>query len=116
MFFKSTFVQIVKINVLSSKISESIEQLEERGFEKTIDSIAEYSPNADLYFKQVNSKQYIIFNHYNKSKRQELQGFDCWLSTYQSKNDIGKKKAIHTKDIQLTFDFVEDWQLLTDYL
>jgi len=98
------------------KIKDAIYQLEEQGFEKTLDSISEYSTNADLYFRGIGNNRYIVFNHYNKTKREDLQGFDCWISKYKSKNEIGKKKAIKTDDIRLSFDFEEDWKLLTSHL
>ncbi len=100
----------------NSKIRNAIIQLEERGFEKTIDSISEYSTNADLYFRQIDDDRFVIFNHYNKMKKEKLQGFDCWISTYKSKNEIGKKPTSNTEDVRLTFDFSEDWKLLSDYL
>lgn len=98
------------------KIKEVIQQLEVQGFEKTIDSISEYSPKADLYFRGIGNNRYVVFNRYNKTKREDLQGFDCWISEYNSKNEIGSKKAIVTEGIRLSFDFEEDWKLLNPHL
>lgn len=98
------------------KIRDAINQLEERGFRKTVDSVSEYSINADLYFRKIDTDRYVIFNHYNKTKKEDLQGFDCWISKYNSENEIGKKSALNTEDVRLTFDFSKDWKLLSDYL
>ena len=100
---------------MSQKIKESINQLEQKGFEKTIDSISEYSSNADLYFRRVKNNRFVVFNHYNKTEKENLQGFDCWLSTYESKKEIGKIPALNTEAVKLSFDFSKDWELLSDY-
>lgn len=97
------------------KIGKAINQLKERGFKKTVDSISEYSNNADLYFRSIDHKRFIVFNHYNKTKKEDLQGFDCWISTYSSEGDIGKKPANEVQCIRLTFDFEDDWMLLSEY-
>ena len=98
------------------KMKEAIIQLENRGFQKSVDTISEYSPNADLYYRQIDENRFIIFNHYNKKKKEMLQGFDCWISEYKSASEIGKKKALKTEDVKLTFDFQNDWQLLSSYI
>lgn len=97
------------------KIKEAIIQLENRGFQKSVDTISEYSSNADLYYRQIDENRFIIFNHYNKKKKEMLQGFDCWISKYESVNDMRKKKALVTEDVKLSFDFKDDWQLLSTY-
>ena len=100
-------------NISSRK---AINQLGEFGFEQAIDFISEYSPNADLYFKQLDIERFILFNHYNKNKSEELQGFNCWLSTYKSKSYIGKIPAIEIESIKSTFNFEGDWALIAEFL
>ena len=66
-------------------------QFEKQGFEKTIDSISDYSTNADLYFRKIEDNYYIVFNNSNKTKREDLQGFDCLISKYNLSSEIGKR-------------------------
>jgi hypothetical protein len=97
-------------------ISSLIYELNQNGFLKTVDSINEYSNDADLYYRKIDSHQYLIFNHYNKKHKANLQGFDCWVSTYKLEMEIGKKKAIQTNSVQLSFQIDRDWGLITQYL
>ena len=103
---------------MSRKISieEAIGQLEDYGFEKRVDQIGEYSPDTDLYIRKIDIERYIVLNHYNKSKNEELQGFDCWIGTYRFENYIGKIPAIEMEEVKIAFDFAEDWKLIAEHL
>lgn len=94
----------------------ALAELERHRFSKTVDSINEYSTEADLYYRNIGGKRYLVFNHYNKKRRADLQGFDCWISTYNSENEIGKKKAIQTEDVRLSFQVERDWHLVASLL
>jgi hypothetical protein len=97
-------------------IDEALLQLEEFGFEKRVDTIAEYSQNADLYIRKIDEERYIILHHFNKNKHEELQGFDCWISTYRFDNHIGRIPAIEMEEVKKSFDFVGDWKLIAKHL
>lgn len=97
-------------------IKAAIDQLEEFHFLKTIDRIAEYSANADIYYKQIDEQRFIIFHHFNKNKLELTQGFDCWISTYEREIYIGKLPAIEMETVKTTFDFREDWKLIKPFL
>lgn len=95
------------------EIEVRIVQLENRGYSKSLDIHGEYLKGSDLYYKRITDGAYIVFNHYNKDKKEYLQGFDCWMSYFDSKPEIGKSKAISSDVIKLSFDFKEDWFLLS---
>jgi hypothetical protein len=99
------------VNILSL-----IYELNQNGFLKTVDSINEYSNDADLYYRKIDNQKYLIFNHYNKKHKANLQGFDCWVSTYNLEMEIGKKKALQTNSVQLSFQIGRDWELIAHYL
>lgn len=93
-------------------VGEIITELEKIGYLKSIDSIGDYLKGGDLYSRQVSDKTFVVFNHYNKGKKESLQGFDCWISEYNAQHEIGKVKAIDIKEFKLSFDFNEDWSNL----
>tara|TARA_R110000868_G_scaffold296383_1_gene556679 strand:+ start:539 stop:865 length:327 start_codon:yes stop_codon:yes gene_type:complete len=95
-----------------NNINLKIEQLENRAYKKSLDNAGQYLKGSELYSKKISDNVYIVFNHYNKGKKEYLQGFDCWISTYKSENEIGKSKANLNDVIKLSFDFEEDWLLL----
>jgi hypothetical protein len=95
-----------------NEIEIRLTQLENRGYKKSSDVLGEYHKRADLYSKKVRDGVYVVFSHYNKDKKEYLQGFDCWLSIFNSKPEIGKSKALSTDAIRLSFDFKGDWILL----
>ncbi len=97
-------------------IDQALWQLEEFGFEKRVDTIAEYSQNADLYIRKIDTERYIVLHHFNKNKHEELQGFDCWISTYRFENHIGKIPAIEMEEVKRSFDFGNDWKLIARHL
>ncbi len=92
---------------------DSVKDLENRGYLKTIDTVGQYIKGCDLYYKQIQDRTYIVFNHYNKGKKEWLQGFDCWISAYSNINDIGKVKAQSSDRIKLSFDMKEDWHYIS---
>jgi len=95
-----------------SEIEIKLNQLENRGYQKSKDVIGQYNKGSDLYYKRIGDGIYVVFSHYNKGKKEYLQGFDCWLSHFNSIKEIGKSMAISTDVIKLSFDFKDDWKLL----
>ncbi len=106
--------QIQKIKD-AEKISDTIRTLRELSFAQTEDVIGQYSKAADLYYRHVGHNKYLVLNHFNKKYDPFLQGFDCWISTYHSVHDIGKKRAITNDDVRLSFNFERDWHLISQY-
>lgn len=111
-----TEIKQKKASKTSDAISKLITELSNSGFSKMVDTLNEYSINADLYFRSVGNQQYIVFNHYNKKGKDNLQGFDCWLSKYKKQSEIGKTKASKIEEIRLGFQFSRDWKLIDKYL
>jgi len=95
-------------------IDKAIDQLEEFGFLKTLDHIAEYSVEADIYYKQIDEQRFIVFHHYRKNETE--QSFDCWISTYEREIFIGKIHAIEMEGVKDSFDFKDDWKLIAPFL
>ncbi|HRK82945.1 MAG TPA: hypothetical protein PLZ12_15985 [Saprospiraceae bacterium] len=106
------------MNMLDHKknILELIAELERQGFSKTVDSNNDYSTEADLYYRYIGDNRYIVFNHYNKNSKYDLQGFDCRISTYNSENEIGKKEAIQIEGVLRSFQVKRDWNLIAGLL
>ena len=97
-------------------IENAIDQLEEYGFEKRVNLIGEYSPGSDLYIRKIDTERYIVLNHFNKTKNEASQGFDCWIGTYRFENHIGKIPAIEIEEVKKSFDFADDWKLIARHL
>ena len=91
------------------KIEDLIYNLKRRGFTKTIDTSGSYQKGSDIYFKKVVDGHFIIFSHYNKGKRQHLQGFDCWEGGYRQGSSPVKGKPQAIDSISLSFDFEKGW-------
>lgn len=103
------------MNKNSLKILDSLRTLRELNFVQAKDIHGEYSKDADLYFRHIGYNKYLVLNHFNKKRPAHLQGFDCWISTYHSMDDIGRKRAITIDQVRLTFDFERDWHLISQY-
>lgn len=97
-------------------ILELIAELERHGFSKTVDSNNDYSTEADLYYRYIGDNRYIVFNHYNKNSKYDLQGFDCRISTYNSEKEIGEKEAIQIEGVLRSFQVKRDWNLIAGLL
>ena len=97
-------------------IKKAIDQLEEFGFLKALDRIGEYSKNSILFFKQIDEQRFILFHYYNRQHAIEHQGFNCWISTYDWPEFIGKVPAIEKESVKESFDFKEDWKLIAEFL
>ncbi len=108
-------------------IQDFINNLIENKFQKTTDKCFCYSKNADLYYheisfenyqllaqqsiyldqdiyKQDDRKYFIVINHFNKTGKPEIQGFDLWLSVFNSSFEIGNRDCVHNYSIQLSCD------------
>lgn len=93
-------------------ILETISFLLKEGFTRTTDEICQYSRNADLYYKKIGLEKYVVFNHYNKDKKEEFQGFDVWVSKYKSDKAIGKEKHNGNDSVVLSFKLERDKTLI----
>lgn len=85
-------------------------------FEKTYDSLCEYSADSDLYFMPFEARKYLVLNHSNVSNKIELQGFDLWISEYDSTSAIGKRKAISMTSVKHGFNIHTDKMIIDNYL
>ena len=104
------------MNEHKERVSNFIGTLERYGFAKTVEKIGEYLPDSDLYCRKIDANRYLIFNHYNKKHRAEFQGFDCWIGTYNTADEIGVQKAQGVEQVRLSFQIERDWPLIAKYL
>lgn len=85
-------------------------------FERTDDSLCEYSADSDLYFMPLGVGKYLVLNHFNVSKKIDLQGFDLWISEYESSSAVGKRKAFSITSIKHGFNINQDKPIIDNYL
>lgn len=97
-------------------IDKTLETLRIWGFDKTLDVKSTYSDKADLYYKQISDFKYLIFNHYYKKGKKELQGFDCWIAEYKGSDEIGEIEPSRLDEIKLSISLPEDFHLISDFL
>lgn len=90
-------------------------KLDELKFKSTVDKIGTFCINNPLYYKKVGENKYLIFNHFN-SKNKNNDGFDSWLATYSTENQIGSKKPLLIEDIRLNYILDRDFELIENYL
>jgi hypothetical protein len=95
--------------------SKLLSKFNEWKFSKTIDNIGSYSKKALLYYKLIESKKYLVFNHYN-SERKDLDCFDSWIATYSDEKQIGNKKPLSLQDLRLGFNLDRDFELIKQYV
>ncbi|TFF37748.1 hypothetical protein [Mucilaginibacter psychrotolerans] len=96
-------------------IDQLVSQLNKWGFRKRIDEKSTFSKNAELYYKQIEKGQYLIFNHFNKELAGSADGFDCWLVPFRSESEIGRVMKPEAKDIRLSFQLDRDIELVSKY-
>lgn len=98
------------------KINLLLEKLEEWGFKKATESIEVFSGKGDtLFYKGVGNDVYVVLNHWN-SKSKYNDGFDCWLSTYSTEKDFGKKIYLTNQQIRRDFEIERDFHLIQTHL
>jgi hypothetical protein len=85
-------------------------------FERSEDTLGEYSKGSIIYSLPISEKKYLVFNHYNSKRKIELQGFDLWISEYSSNNEIGKRKAVSIKSLVLSFDLENNKDVIEEHL
>lgn len=87
----------------------------EWNFNKTIDKVGAFCKSNPLYFKRIEDKKFLVFNHYN-SNSETNDGFDSWVATFTDEKQIGIKKPTQIQDIRLSFHLDRDFELIKDYL
>lgn len=96
-------------------INETINNLIGLGFLKVIDETSSYSLKADLYYKLITENVFIVVNRINKNKSFEHQLFDCWISKYNSEEEIGKIEPLELFQEQDYFNTIDHIELLRQY-
>lgn len=106
----------MKESLENDRIEANLHFIKSKMFEKTYDSLCEYSADSDLYFMPVEARKYLVLNHSNVSNKIELQGFDLWISEYDSTSAIGKRSAISMTSIKYGFNIHSDKMIIDNYL
>lgn len=96
-------------------VEQMLSKFKEWSFNKTVDDVGAFCKDNPLYYKRVDEKKYLVFNHFN-SKGKTSDGFDCWLATFTNEEHIGSKKPIEIQDIRLSFHLDRDFQLIENYI
>lgn len=89
--------------------------LKDHNFQQTIDVAGGITENAPLFFKALESSDYLTFTHYN-AKRPIDGGFDVFIATFSSQKVVGKVKPLKTEKVILNFDISTDMPLINPYL
>lgn len=97
------------------ELKDMSDKLRQWEFSLVQDIIGSYSKNAKLFYKHTGDNQYLVFSQYLPGKPL-YSGFDCWLTTYNNKNDIGNKRPNSITDIRLTFKLDRDFELIQEYV
>lgn len=97
---------------LERQIEKSLDYLNKNQFQKSRDMLKEYSSESMIHFLQLNSKEYLVVNHYAYRNSVENQGLDLWLSQYDKVSDIGSKNASAITCIKLGVLFPADADLI----
>jgi len=97
---------------MGKRIEKSLEFLNKNQFSKLRDNLKEYSPGSMIHFLQLNSKEYLVVNHYAYRSTVENQGLDLWLSQYGSAGEIGVKSASSITCLKLGVQFPADADLI----
>ena len=98
------------------KILNFLSKLNDNGFIRKTDIIGEYNKDSDIYIRKISQNKFIIFVHFNKKRRFEIQGFDCYISSYDSEKEIEKEIAIQKTSIPFNINLETDWNLMDSYL
>ena len=97
------------------EIQQLLSKFAEWNFSKTTDVVGTFCKDNPLYFKRIDNKKYLVFNHYN-SKSESNDGFDSWVATFTDERQIGIKKPTEIQDIRLSFHLDRDFELIKNYV
>jgi hypothetical protein len=95
------------------EIQQLLSKFSAWNFSKTTDVVGAFCKDNPLYFKRIDNKKYLIFNHYN-SKSKSNEGFDSWLATFTDERQIGIKIQIQV--IRFSFSLERDFELIKNYV
>jgi hypothetical protein len=95
--------------------SKLLSKFNEWNFSKTIDTAGSYCKESPLYYKLIENKKYLVFNHFN-ANRKDLDGFDSWIATYSDEKQIGNKRPLSVQDVRLGFNLDRDFELIKQYV
>lgn len=97
----------------SRRLEKTLEFLNANAFARAEDRLCEYSKNSSFYYiAAADYETYYIINHYNQTSRMEFQGFDLWLSQYNSFGHIGRKAAKSITSIKHSIHLPNDAGLM----
>ena len=91
-------------------------KLAEWGFSKSTDTIGSFCKGNPLYYKCINEKEYLIFNHWGLKYKHQAEGFDCHLATFENEKQIGNKQPLSAKILRQGFEVKEDYMMIKGYL
>ncbi len=97
------------------EIQQQLSKFAEWKFSKTTDVFGSFCKDNPLYFKRIDDKKYLVFNHYN-SKSKSNDGFDSWLATFTDVRQIGVKKPLEIQNIRFSFHLDRDFELIKSYV
>lgn len=97
-------------------ISTILNKFKAWNLKKSIDKKSAICTNAPLYFKKINSSDFLIFSHYNSESRKNIDGFDCWIANYSTEKQVGKTIPSDLKSLSLCFNLERDFELIEKYV
>ena len=97
-------------------VEKTLEFLNKSGFIRIKDTLKEYSGESMIHYLKLNSKEYLVVNHFDYRSTIEKQGFDLWLATYEKGNAIGVKEASSIVSLKSSFDFLADAEIIKSHL
>lgn len=103
-----TYRHKFEVETLLSKLNEWL-------FSKTTDQVGTFCKDHPVYYKKIEGKKYLLFNHYN-SRDKINDGFDCCIAIFNNENQIGNKKPLFREEIRLSFILDRDYSLIEAYL
>lgn len=99
-----------------NEIKNVLSKFKDWGLRKTTDKNSKICNNAPLYYKNIGENKYLIFSHYNSDSKKNIDGFDCWIATYNNEKQIGKTKPIDIQDVSLRFNLTNDIELIRRFI
>lgn len=66
--------------------------------------------------KKIDNNKFLIFSHYNADKKEDFDGFDCWLAHFENEKQIVVVRPRALQDIVLNFNLERDYKLIKNYV
>ncbi|WP_374361482.1 hypothetical protein [Cloacibacterium sp.] len=86
-----------------------IDFFEKNEFRKVLDLKSNISKGNLVYYKNLKSKEYIVFNKIGSQ-------YDSWIAKFNKEMDIGNAMPVYIKCLKLNFDLKNDYNFLKNYL